>query len=279
MQVSNYTTPLDALKNDNKNFKETNPAYQEIFQYLSNYKLNTKEIRIFLYLSQFGPKKVYEINQNLNIQRSEVYILLKNLEEKGLIYRTLEKPYKFIALEIEKALNNMISEEKINIKNMELNKENILQIWENIPKIYVSENKTEKIQVLEGKKRIITKLIEFLENSSKEYKILMRDKDLIWLFNHQLFDKIEEKYKKHKITTKIITNETVNSRFIINKINNKIISCYYLPKLGLNGFVVSDEDLLILLNEDLSSLSALWTNHSSLIKSYNMLFEKLCQDF
>ncbi|MBM3291601.1 hypothetical protein FJY84_02870 [Candidatus Bathyarchaeota archaeon] len=279
MQLSNYTVHPDVSKNDHRNFKESNPNYQEIFQYLSNYKLNNKEIKIFLYLSQLGPKKVYEINQSLNIQRSEVYILLKNLEEKGLICRTLEKPYKFCAIEIEKALDNMISEEKINIKNMEFTKENILEVWDNIPKIFVDDNKAEKIQILEGKKRIITKLFEFLERTGSEYKILMADKDLIWLFNHQLFEKIEEKNKKNKLEIKLITNDTINSRFIIDKINTRVISCTYLNELKLNGFVVSDNDLLILLNDDSSGLNALWTNHNSLIKTHNILFEKMYKEF
>ena len=66
-----------------------------------------------------GTKTASQLSKTLNIPRTEVYHLLKTLQEKGCITSINEKPMKFGSVGIEVFLKQMINLEKTKIQKLE----------------------------------------------------------------------------------------------------------------------------------------------------------------
>ncbi len=69
-------------------------------------------------LSRLGPAKASILTRELELPRSELYTLLKRLQEKGMVETTLERPMKFVAISFEKVIDHMIREETMKIEEL-----------------------------------------------------------------------------------------------------------------------------------------------------------------
>ena len=80
---------------------------------------SSNQSKVYLCLSKAGPKTASQLSKTLDIPRTETYHLLKNLQEKGCIFKIREKPMKFGALSIEEFFEKWIVSEKNKIKKLE----------------------------------------------------------------------------------------------------------------------------------------------------------------
>jgi len=80
---------------------------------------STNQSKVYFFLSNEGLKTAPQLSTSLGIPRTEIYHLLRKLEEKECIFKIIEKPMKFGAIPIEDFLEKWINMEKIKVKNLE----------------------------------------------------------------------------------------------------------------------------------------------------------------
>lgn len=80
--------------------------------------LTDKEAKVYCLLCKLGPCKASILARRLELPRPELYILLKKLQERGMVEATLERPMKFMAISFEKIMDQIIREEKGKIEEM-----------------------------------------------------------------------------------------------------------------------------------------------------------------
>jgi len=251
---------------------ENSPDFKRICNSLMNFGLSKNEARVFIYLAKFGEQKAHKISRALSLHRTETYKILKRLEEKSLAYRILDKPIKFAVIPINKALDNLVQEEKQRILQLEEEKKKILESWDSILiPIKDSEALGEFIQVLKGKNQIYIKASEVIESAEDEILIVASSENLLQLFYSGVLDSLAEKSKR--IRVEVITDSSLRSTYIIKKLklkgNSFCVDVDYLP-----SFILSEKSLLLFFDNrnGKNGKRALWTNQKAMIDALRVSF-------
>jgi len=97
---------------------------------LQDFGVTKNESKIYLFLSKHGPKKAIEISREEKILRTEIYHLLTNLEAKGIITPTFDRPTRFSALTIEKAIESILHSKQKRIEDLKILKHDMIELWD-----------------------------------------------------------------------------------------------------------------------------------------------------
>ena len=116
----------EAIAKSSSNQKELALALQEK---LRDFGLTKIEAKIYVYLSKAGPQKAIEISRNEKIPRTETYHLLSNLELKGIVVPSIQKPTRFSAVEIKEAIESIIENQLKKIEELKILKNDMIDLW------------------------------------------------------------------------------------------------------------------------------------------------------
>ncbi len=251
-------------------------ALKNIDQALSRFKLNKNEIRVYLYLARFGAHKAQSIAEALGVHRTEAYKILRRLEEQGLITRVMERPMKFLAVPFATVLDNLIEERRQKVYQMEQHKAELLKMWASLPEPESVNKRKETFQVLEGKKHISVRLSELLENAESEFHMIISDENLIWLYNTPFLDNVQDKSEEKGITTRLMTNYSPTSSYVLEEMEIGEGDFAYLKKEKIPGFFMNDKgEMILFMGNDQNNVTGMWTNYETLVESYRILFSLL----
>jgi sugar-specific transcriptional regulator TrmB len=96
---------------------------------LRDFGLTKNESKIYVFLSKKGPKKAIEISREEKIPRTETYHLLSTLETKGIITASIQRPTRFFAVTIEKAIESIIHNQQKKIEELKILKHDMVELW------------------------------------------------------------------------------------------------------------------------------------------------------
>ena len=82
---------------------------------LSRFGLLKNEIKVYLHLARTGEMKAGEIAEAISLHRTETYRILRDLEKRGVVFSVFEKPLKFTAVPLDKAIDLLVDAQKIKI--------------------------------------------------------------------------------------------------------------------------------------------------------------------
>jgi len=250
---------------------------------LARFGLLKNEIKVYLYLARAGEKKAGEIAEAISLHRTETYRILRDLEKKGIVFSIFEKPLKFTAVALDKAVDLLVDAEKIKIRLLEQEKQGLVDLWASMPQPEIQEAKKELFQMLEGEQQVIMKANELLEKTQRKFQIFASADYLSQLYYSDFSDKL--KSQSDKVTISLVTDNGLKSAYFLGQLNwlsdiNRITDNQNLP-----CFMVSDDkEVLIAFHENDSSdndmkkkfrTAAIWTNYSVFVKTLQMLFTKL----
>jgi len=251
-------------------------ALKDITSVLMRLKFSKNEVKVYFYLARYGAQKAQKIAESLGVHRTEAYKILRTLENDGIIYRVLERPMKFTAVPFEKVLDTEIEKIRQRAHKLEKNKNELLQLWNSLPKASEIETEKETLQVLEGKRQISVRISEVLRLSTKKLNAVVSDRHLIWIYNSPFFEELEALSKKREIEVKILTEYSTTSMFVLEQVDLPNCDFAFLHLKGQPSYILSDAGYMILLmeNED-GKFYAMETNYDSMLKSYGNLFNLL----
>jgi sugar-specific transcriptional regulator TrmB len=96
----------------------TNGA-DEIAQRLTDFGLDEKEAQLYVHLLKYGPKRASELARSLKTYRLDVYRNLAGLAGKEMINTQRESPAVYTALDLSKALDNVLISRHRELHSME----------------------------------------------------------------------------------------------------------------------------------------------------------------
>ncbi len=268
-----------------KRDKGFNKQLSTIEETLARFGLLKNEIKVYLYLARVGEKKAGEIAEAISLHRTETYRILRDLEKKGILFSVFEKPLKFTAVPLDKAIDLLVDAQKMKIKLLEREKANLVELWLSMPQIKVEKAKKELFQMLEGEQQVILKAEELLERTEKEFQIFAPSEYLSQLYYSDFTDKLKKHSENVDIT--LLTEESPKSVFFTEQMEWPKEKLGFVEAQTMPCFMISDhKELLIAFHENDNNESgdkkkfktaAIWTNYNAFIWTLQMLFTKLLE--
>ena len=277
-------------KSDSVKFVKRDKGFNKqlitIEETLSRFGLLKNEIKVYLYLARVGEKKAGEIAEAISLHRTETYRILRDLEKKGILFSVFEKPLKFTAVPIDKAIDLLVDAQKMRIKLLEKEKASVVELWMQIPQIKVENAKKELFQMLEGEQQVILKAEELLERAEKEFQIFAPSDYLSQLYYSDFTDKLEK--RSEELDVNLLTDNSPKSLFFTEQLTHLKQKIGVVNAESLPCFMTSDhKELLIAFHENENTsesgdnkkfkTAAIWTNYNAFIWTLQMLFAKLLE--
>jgi HTH-type transcriptional regulator, sugar sensing transcriptional regulator len=275
-----YDKQTDAWKVAKKD-QTYNKQLSTIEETLSRYGLLKNEIKVYMYLARAGEKKAGEIAEAISLHRTETYRILRDLEKKGIVFSIFEKPLKFTAVPLDKAVDLLVDAQKIKIRLLEQEKPSLVQLWRSMPQPKVETAKKELFQMLEGEQQVLMKANELLEKTEDKFQIFASADYLSELFYNDFSDNLKDQADKVEVT--LVTDDSLKSAYFIGQMkwlgeSHKISDEQKLPCIMISD----NKEILIAFHEKDNDekkdrTAAIWTNYSALVNTLQMLFCKLTQ--
>ena len=206
------------------------------------------------------------------------------MEKKGIVFSIFEKPLKFTAVSLDKAIDLLVDAQKIKIQLLEQEKTSLVELWQSMPQPKVTNAKKELFQMLEGEQQVLMKANEILEKTEKEFQVFASADYLGQLYYNDFSDKLKKQAAKVNIT--LITDNSLKSAYFLGQQEWLSDSHRITDDQSLPCFMISDnKEVLITFHEkDAANAEeakkkdktvAIWTNYTAFIKVLRMLFVKM----
>lgn len=248
---------------------------ETITEDLVNFGLTKIQAKVFIYLGKYGSKTSPQVSKDLRIPRTETYLILNTLTNKGIVVSEFSRPTKFSAIKMEKAIKILVKTEQAKLGLLAQKEKEITTLWNKIPSFFTpsTQNECEKFQMLQGSTRIHNKMKNMISNAKDYCKLLCGAKDLSRFYYSNILDDFDSTELNSKL---IISSEAVIPELLEN-LNKSIIKALPQSMARNQCFLIKDDmELLIFLrnsNFPSKEVFAFWTNSKSLIESIILLFD------
>ena len=279
-----YDKQTDAWKLVKKD-QTYNKQISSIEDTLSKFGLLKNEIKVYLHLARAGEKKAGEIAEAISLHRTETYRILRDLEKRGIVFSIFEKPLKFTAVPLDKAIDLLVDAQKIKIKLLEQEKASVVELWSSMPQVKVSDSKKELFQMLEGEQQVLMKANELLERSQKDFKVFASADYLSQLYYSDFSDNLKQ--HADKVNISLVTDNSLKSAYFLGQLQWLSDANRVVDEQGLPCFMISDDkEVLISFHEKETDgedakkklkTAAIWTNYNDFVKLLRTLFSKLTE--
>jgi sugar-specific transcriptional regulator TrmB len=248
----------------------------KIIQTLLDLGLTDDEAKVLLFMSKKGEMKASEIAKNVGIARTRLYDILETLQGKGLIVSTVERPAKYRALPLEKAVDLLIESYKHKLHTLEKTKKVISHDWTSLQEYEVVRNPEpedeDNLQFISGEHRIYNKAERMIMDAVKQVDVFVNARNLSRISYEEITDKLQL-LASNGISVRILTNAGLCEKSLLDEIDRCNIREIPADLNDKTHFIIVDNKELLLLNLDRAKeVSAMWTNSGSLVDAMSFLF-------
>jgi len=104
----------------------------QLLRLLVSLGIRRLDAEVYLFLTTNGPKKGWDISNELKINKQKLYRSLKNLRNNGLVKMSFERPALFTAVTIEDALNSFRDVKLEEAQFIKEKKDELLSRWQSM---------------------------------------------------------------------------------------------------------------------------------------------------
>ena len=262
---------------------------ETIRKVLKDLKLTEKEADVYILLGKHGALKGGEIAKRIRRHKAQVYLILKSLQSKGIVEKTIEFPARFTAVPFDKILDLNIKTKREEAALMESARRDLLNYWKSISQTE-PEPPLEKFVVIKGSRKIRAKIFQMINETKNQLSTIATVSSLVRAdqfglldaaFNHPLRSKIQFRFLTELSSQNLAAMKTLLKRKPKASFNFKGKN----PDLGQRlppRMVIRDEDEIVFFikhGPDKSRVEqddmCLWTNCKSLVQAFMGVFEDL----
>ncbi len=244
---------------------------------LLNFGLTNDEAEAYIFLLKAGACAAGNLASKLRINRMKAYRILRALEERGVVEAVVGRPVRFVAMPVEKVINQLIEDEKMKILGMEKKGKEIIEYSKNLRnRVEVLEEP--RFRILQGRKQIYEFLLQMFKRAEAKICIITTRNDLQRFSYYGIDDKLKSLYRlDKKILTQINHHELEAVENYLDFAEARHVA---LP--ATIRFVIVDESEILstFAMDDSMSMSTekdtgLWTNASNYVQAMKTFFDSL----
>lgn len=253
-------------------YYEHKVSTDKVIEQLSSFGLTDNESKVYVFLGKYGSHRALDIGKSLRLPRSEVYHILSNLQNKGIVSASFQHPIKFSAVQLDKAVLILLNAERERVKHLESKEKQMLELWNNIPdlKLDPESTKDDKLQMLQSLNQIHSKIKEMISSAKNEFLILGSEKDFLKFYHADILESLES-----GISYKLLSSCTQRTMYIFDDIDRSKVK-QLTQDLGSLCFVVKDDELLFFTKGTEGTgkeAIAMWSDSKQMTFSMKTLFD------
>lgn len=254
--------------------------FDDLVDHMKACGLDDKEATIYLDLVVHGPAKASEVGKRTQLSRMDAYNHLKELESRGLVEATMERPMRFIPLDLEEGIELLVKQKEREIERIEDHGE---VLRDNVEPREADPGRYDvTFKVHQDRQQILLQMSEFLEEAEETVQIVFTRNGLVNLLT-RMRDELFKAALDRGVEVRIITHldednleyagpivdwtEVRHSRYA----NHDLI---LRDGTEILVYMAMQERWKSKGGED----TALWTNSTEYIESQEALFDRLWLD-
>ena len=264
------------------------PLSEKLLKELMSFGLTGNEAKVYLALLQLKKASARAIARLSNIPRQEIYRVLPRLEKLGMIEVIIDKPTKFLAINPEEVLSELIKhqQELLSSQISELH-EKKMALESELKKVEgksagLTEPQPIRFALISGQRLINEKIQEMLQNAKSEVLWITPSMEIQRAIIYDR-DRMLRKCAQRNVKIRIVTEINEKNLKEVDKLSD---FCEIRHSAGVASLatLVDNKELTmgsaIYLDgsfADEGLMHELWTNDSSHIGTMKDLFEKVWQ--
>ena len=251
----------------------------DIVAELQEYGLTRNEARVLFFLAKTGPSKASEIAHEVQVNRTETYRTIRNLQRRGLVEATLERPVRFQSVPFDKCLHILIHERKARLRILEQRGENLRRQFDDMRVEHVAQD-VERFQVIEGQIRIEQRLQSMYNQARKSIMTVLSSSEIVRADTSGLFDLLAQ-VVRNKLQVRVITEINQSNLEVLQKLNEGIqvrhldLKARPVPRVSI---IDDNEAIFEITTGDETHRSeevALWINSRAFVRNLQAYFEEM----
>jgi HTH-type transcriptional regulator, sugar sensing transcriptional regulator len=262
-------------------------SQEKVLKTLESMGLEKLDAQVYIFLGKKGPQKGKDIAKALKIPKQRLYIVLKSLQNKGIVNSTLERPARFSVLPFDKTLDLFVKAKIEEAQRIEGGKDEILSDWQSIS-ITEAADQSPKFTVIEGRNSIYPRLKQMIEDTKNQLSIIFTDKGLMRADQFGLLDAAfshsSEKDMKFRFLTEISKENLKTTKLLLTRtLKTGARFEGRTPELGLKltlrMLIRDDAEAAFFVSQEACKEASeiddvcVWTNSSSIVNSFKAVFE------
>jgi sugar-specific transcriptional regulator TrmB len=255
-------------------------AINDIVAELLEYGLTRNEARVLVYFAKTGASKASEVARAVQINRTETYRTIRNLQRRSLVEATLERPVRFQSVPFDKCLQILIDERKAKLRILEQRGEDLRQQFEGI-RVEPVAREVERFQVVEGRIRIEQRLQSMYAQARKSVLTVLSPSEVVRAETSGLLDMLSQGVKTG-VRVKVISAITQSNLEIVARTFQSIELRHLDLKakpIPLVSIIDDSEALFEITPADETQRSseevALWINSRAFVRNLQAYFDEM----
>ena len=264
------------------------PLSEKLIKELMSFGLSGNEAKVYLALLQLKKANARAIAKLSNIPRQEIYRVLPRLEKLGMIQVIIDKPTKFLAINPEEALSELIErQQKLLTSQISELHEKKTALESELKKVEgksagLTEPEPIRFALISGQRLINQKIQEMLQNAKTE---------VLWITPSIAIrraiiydrDRMLRKCAQRNVKIRIVTEIDEKNLKEVDKLRD---FCEIRHSVGVTSLATLVDNKELVMGSaiypggsfaDEGLMHELWTNDSSHISTMKDLFEKVWQ--
>ena len=264
---------------------------ESLMETLKSIGLREKEVNVYIHLAKKGAKKAREISNELKIDRVQLYRILKNLQNSGMVESSFEHPARFASIPFEKVLDLFIGAKEEEARILKTKRNSLLSQWRSL-EIEMKSRESDKFMVIEGRNLVYSKIQQMVKETKDTMCVVTSSRGVVLAHQAGLIMAVFNQALRNRSRFRFLANLSIDNLQIIKDLVRKVkrnqmnielrhtdLGQHFFPRFLIRG----NEELIFFLRtaEDETSTqkdTGLWTNNKVLVRAFKAFFEKMWID-
>jgi len=235
---------------------------------------------VLVFLAKTGPSKASEVARAVQINRTETYRTIRNLQRRGLVEATFERPVRFQSVQFDRCLQILIDERKARLRILEQRGDNLRRQFEGV-RVEPVAQESERFQVVEGRIRIEQRLQSMCTQAKTSVMTVLSPSEVLRADTSGLFDMLSRAVKtglRVRVITEInLSNLEVVANLLMSlDMRHLDLKTKPIPRVSIIDDV---EALFEITTADEPHINgeqvALWINSRAFVRNLHAYFEEM----